>query len=153
MTTLYKYMVEDRAVTFLDPESVYKPEDIKTHWTQTFPELSNAIAETKAAKAGEKLKEVHEGQEVEVEKVVTFVKKVGTKATAITSQYRVRGKLGADGILFAVCDLVSEALSPGEAVVKARESLDTDPTYQLGWIEGPVVLQVVTDEPVVIGEG
>lgn len=153
MTTLYKYLIGDRAVTFVDPEDAYKPEDIKTHWTQTFPELSNATAETTAAKPGEKLKGMHEGQEVEVDKVVTFAKKVGTKGQALSSQYRVTGTLGAGGVVFAVCDLTVEAWSPGEAVIAARESLDTDPTFKLGWIEGPVVGQVVTDEPVVIGEG
>lgn len=150
MTTLYKYTTGGRDVLFTDKEDAYKPGDIQVHWASTFPELSNATAETKAGKQ----KVINEeGQEIEVDRVITFTKKVGTKGTgAITSQYRVRGKLGAEGILFAACDLTVQAWSPGDAVAAARESLDTDPTYKLGWIEGPVVGLVVTDQPVLIGE-
>jgi hypothetical protein len=149
MPTLYKYTTGGRDVLFTDKEDAYKPADIQAHWASTFPELSNATADTKAGKQ----KVINEeGQEIEVDKVITFTKKVGTKGQAIVSQYHVRGKLGADGILFAICNLIVEAWSPGDAAAAARELLDTDPTFKLGWVEGPVVGQVVSDGPVVIGE-
>jgi hypothetical protein len=80
MTTLFKYETQGRPVTFLDEADQYDNETIRKHWQTSFPELGNCQAETKAAPKGEKLKEVMaEGEEVEVDKVVTFVKKVGTK--------------------------------------------------------------------------
>jgi hypothetical protein len=81
MTTLYKYTTGGRDVTFVDDADAYDAETIRKHWQSNFPELGNCQAETKAAsKKEDKLKETTaEGQEVEVDKVVTFVKKVGTK--------------------------------------------------------------------------
>jgi hypothetical protein len=80
MTTLFKYETQGRPVTFLDEADQYDNETIRKHWQTSFPELGNCQAETKAAPKEGKLKEVTaEGQEVEVDKVVTFVKKVGTK--------------------------------------------------------------------------
>ena len=76
MTTLYKYQTQGgREVTYLDQEDQYKAEDLRKHWASTFPELGNATAETKAEKQTVEV----EGEQVEVDKVVTFVKKVGTK--------------------------------------------------------------------------
>lgn len=76
MSTLYKYVTQGgREVTFLDENDAYKPEDIRKHWSQTFPELNSATAETTTEAQTVEV----EGAPVEVEKVVTFVKKVGTK--------------------------------------------------------------------------
>jgi hypothetical protein len=80
MTTLFKHETQGRPVTFLDEADQYDNETIRKHWQTSFPELGNCQAETKAAPKEGKLKEVTaEGEEVEVDKVVTFVKKVGTK--------------------------------------------------------------------------
>lgn len=65
MATKYVYLAGGREVTFEDAGDVYKPEDIKTHWAATFPELSGATWEEKKGEDGVR--------------VVTFAKKVGTK--------------------------------------------------------------------------
>jgi hypothetical protein len=84
MSTLYKYAVGGREVTFLDAEDAYKPEDIRQHWATTFPELGQAQTEIDA-----KAQTVDvEGQPVAVGRVVSFVKKVGTKGAV----YRVTGR-------------------------------------------------------------
>ena len=75
MATLYKFETGGREVTYLDPEDTYKAEDIRKHWAQTFPELSNASTSTDKNKQTVE----HEGAEVEVDQVVTFAKRVGTK--------------------------------------------------------------------------
>lgn len=64
MATKYVYMTGGREVEFVDEQDAYKPEDIKNHWAQTFPELSAATWDEK---------------EVDGVKVVTFAKRVGTK--------------------------------------------------------------------------
>ncbi len=64
MPTKYVYTIGGREVTFEDDADDYKPEDIKTHWAQTFPELASATWE-----------ETKDGET----RVVTFAKKVGTK--------------------------------------------------------------------------
>jgi hypothetical protein len=80
MTTLFRYETQGRPVTFLDDADVYDNETIRKHWQTSFPELGNCQAETKAAEKDQKLKETTaEGEEVEVDRVVRFVKKVGTK--------------------------------------------------------------------------
>jgi PRTRC genetic system protein C len=65
MPTKYVYLTGGREVEFVDEQDAYKPEDIKSHWAQTFPELSAATWDTKTGDDGVK--------------VVTFAKKVGTK--------------------------------------------------------------------------
>lgn len=80
MSTLYRYETQGRPVTFLDDADAYDNETIRKHWQTSFPELGNCQAETKKADGDQKLKEtMAEGEEVEVDRVVTFVKKVGTK--------------------------------------------------------------------------
>lgn len=76
MATLYKYQTQGgQEVTFLDSEDQYQPEDIRQHWAQTFPELGSAQTDEQ-----KKTQTVEvEGQQVEVNRVVTFAKKVGTK--------------------------------------------------------------------------
>lgn len=78
MATLYKYQTQGgQEVTYLDTDDAYQPEDIRQHWTQTFPELGSAQTDEKK---GQQTVEV-EGQPVEVDRVVSFAKKVGTKGT------------------------------------------------------------------------
>lgn len=79
MTTLYRYETQGREVTYLDADDAYAAEDIRRHWSETFPELSNATADTQAAPEGETLEAVVEGETVQVDRVVTFAKRVGTK--------------------------------------------------------------------------
>lgn len=80
MSTLYKYVTNGVPVTYVDVDEQHTPEAIRTHWARTFSELGNCQAEEQKAKEGEKLKGLtQEGEEVEVDRVVTFVKKVGTK--------------------------------------------------------------------------
>lgn len=76
MSTLYKYQTQGgQAVTYLDPDDTYKPEDIRRHWAETFPELAQATTAT-----DDKAQTVEvEGQPVEVTRIVSFAKKVGTK--------------------------------------------------------------------------
>jgi hypothetical protein len=73
--TLFKYVTGGQEVTFLDDQGLYDAETIRKHWQGTFPELGNCQAETDAKKQTVTV----EGQEVEVDRVVTYVKKVGTK--------------------------------------------------------------------------
>lgn len=88
MATLYKYEAGGRTATYLDPEDQYSAEDIRKHWAQTFPELGNATSST-----DEKKQTVtHEGAEVEVDKIVTFEKRVGTKGSdEMLSLFEVAG--------------------------------------------------------------
>lgn len=64
MATKYVYMAGGREVSYEDATDAYKPDDIRQHWAQSFPELANATWEEK--KEGET-------------RVITFAKKVGTK--------------------------------------------------------------------------
>lgn len=81
MTTLYKFETGGREVTYLDTDDAYQPEDIRTHWAGTFPELGNASTDIDKKKQTV----THEGNEVEVDRVVTFAKKVGTKGANDTA--------------------------------------------------------------------
>lgn len=65
MATVYKYMAGGRPVEHVDEEDAYTPDDIRAHWAQMFPELSNATWE--------------ETKDEEGRKVVTFTKKIGVK--------------------------------------------------------------------------
>ena len=80
MTTLYKYIVDGRPVQWVDEKDEHTPDAVRQAWTQTFPELGNATAsEEKPKEAGKKLTVTVEGVSWEVDRVVTFAKKVGTK--------------------------------------------------------------------------
>lgn len=81
MKTLYKYQTQGgREVTFFDSEGVYQPNDIRSHWASTFPELAQAQADEETKTQTVKYTDADgQEQEVEVERVVTFTKKVGTK--------------------------------------------------------------------------
>lgn len=88
MATLYKYEAGGRTVTYLDAEDTYSAEDIRKHWAGTFPELGNANSSTDETKQTV----THEGAEVEVDKVVTFAKRAGTKGgDEVWSLYKVAG--------------------------------------------------------------
>jgi len=98
MATLYRYAVQGgREVTFLDADDAYQPEDIRQHWAGTFPELGQAQTEIDAKAQTVEV----EGQPVTVGKVVSFVKKVGTKGATYRRFFEddVLGRvwLGADG--------------------------------------------------------
>jgi PRTRC genetic system protein C len=89
MATLYKYLTGGREVTFLDPDDAYQPEDIRQHWAATFPELGNA-----ATDIDDKAQAVTvDGSEVEVTRVVTFSKKVGTKGCVGLETWQVSGEV------------------------------------------------------------
>lgn len=81
MTTLYKFTTGGREVAYLDADDAYQPEDIRTHWAGTFPELGNASTDIDAKKQTV----THEGKEVEVDRVVSFAKKAGTKGMLFPS--------------------------------------------------------------------
>jgi PRTRC genetic system protein C len=79
MTTLYKYITQGgREVVFEDPTDQYKPEDVRQHWAQSFPELANATT-TETTEDGKK--------------VVTFAKKVGTKGGKTPHRFQVNGEV------------------------------------------------------------
>lgn len=69
MAQKFVYMASGQEVELDDPTDAYTPQQIKDHWTTTFPELSNASWEEKRAKDGTK--------------VITFAKKVGTKGASL----------------------------------------------------------------------
>lgn len=81
MKTLFKFQTQGgREVTYLDAEGVYQPNDIRSHWASTFPELAQAQADEETKTQTVKYTDADgQEQEVEVERVVTFTKKVGTK--------------------------------------------------------------------------
>jgi len=89
MATLYKYLVGGREVTYLDPDDAYQPEDIRQHWAATFPELGNAATDIDSKAQTVTV----DGAEVEVTRVVTFSKKVGTKGGFDLQIWRVRGQV------------------------------------------------------------
>lgn len=113
MTTLYKYVAQGgKAVTFLDETDVYDAETIRKHWANTFPELGSAQTsiDDKTKKA------THEGQEIAVDKIVTFAKKVGTKGQhpAIAALLEV-GPANTEGLGLAI-KLQREPVTVGELV-------------------------------------
>lgn len=65
MKTIYKYLSEGQEILlFEDEEGVYKPEEIKAHYAQTFGGLLNST---------------YKAVEKDDVRTVTFEKKVGTK--------------------------------------------------------------------------
>jgi len=65
MATVYRYVTGGQTLEWIDENDAYKPGDIRAHWAQSFPALSEAPwDETKDA----------EGRTVR-----EFKKKVGTK--------------------------------------------------------------------------
>jgi hypothetical protein len=147
MATLYKYQTQGgQEVTFVDQEDQYKAEDIRKHWANTFPELGNAQAdEDKKAQTVEV-----DGESVEVDRVVTFAKKVGTKGQ--DPKWHVVGEVGHGAVTFAECNLFFQAPSPdlagSQALAHFRDKL-CDPSLE--WVEGPTASKVVVigeeDEP------
>lgn len=87
MSTLFRYETQGRPVTYLDTEDQYDAEFMRKHWSAHFSELGNCQSEVKQAGAGEKLKGLtQEGEEVEVDRIITYAKKVGTKGLPIDDQ-------------------------------------------------------------------
>jgi PRTRC genetic system protein C len=73
MAQKFIYLASGQEVTLDDPTDSYTPDQIKQHWTTTFPELSNASWEEKRAEDGTR--------------VITFAKKVGTKGANALRRY------------------------------------------------------------------
>jgi len=143
MATLYKYEAGGREVTYLDAEDTYSAEDVRKHWASTFPELGNATARTE-----EKAQTVeHEGAEVEVQKVVTFEKRAGTKGGDL-ALWRVSGFLKTGkGWHSWVEELVRvESAAEAEEIVLERKRK----VYQreVGWGPNGVEIEVVPEDQV-----
>lgn len=82
MAQKFVYMASGQEVILDDPTDSYTPQQIKDHWTTTFPELSNAIWEEKRTEDGTK--------------VVTFAKKVGVKGVDGPAWVSVKERLPED---------------------------------------------------------
>lgn len=137
--TLYRYITQGgRTVDYFDAGGQYTPEVIRKHWAESFPELSNAAAETKDEVQTVATRDVDGNEtEVEIDRLVTFAKRVGTKGAL----YRVAGTIDYLVPRTKQVNRIVEADSEAEArrvVLQADFTEDQCPV----WLAWPAVTPV-----------
>lgn len=137
--TLYRYITQGgREVDYFDADGQYTPEVIRKHWAESFPELSNATVEAKDEVQTIKTRDTEGNEtEVEIDRLVTFSKRVGTKGAL----YRITGAIDYLVPRTKRVNRIVEAPSEAEArqvVLEADFTEDQCPV----WLADPAVTPV-----------
>lgn len=154
---LYIYKTQaGREVKLLDESGAYTTAQVRDHFAGTYPELTNASSST-----DDKAQTVeYEGRQVDVGKIVTFAKRVGTKGGDIEYfTFRVEGmvrlKAGRDqaGNLYLdvvnVCDEVQSLNSDhaaDEVLARTIETYASRCDGDAGWKIRPTVTLLAETE-------
>lgn len=135
---LYKYQTQGgREVTLLDESGAYTEAQVRQHFAATYPELTNASSTTDDTAQTVQ----YEGNEVEVAKVVTFKKTVGTKgADLVFDAFEVTGEVKlANGRFFTIEREWVTALNQEQAETIALNGVINAQRCDGDWTRRPLV--------------